>query len=79
MKKSLLDEDESPSHDLTTIYLDEEASEDTRLSPNKYVNHEERSAFHSLPCQTVKTSRGNYLIRIIIYEVIILEIITMLV
>lgn len=68
MKKSLLDQDESPSHELTAIHLDEEASEDTRLSPNKHVDQAERSAFHSMPSQTVRTSRGMsyFVIKIIV-------------
>ena len=57
MKKNLLDDEESPSHELTSIQLDE-VSEDTRLSPNKHVNEADRTFFHGLPSQVVRTSRG---------------------
>jgi len=57
MKKSLLDEAESPSRELTAIHF-EEATEATGLSPNKYENDAERTFFHTLPTEVVKTSRG---------------------
>jgi len=58
MKKGLLDEEESPSHELTAIHLDE-VSEDTRLSPNKHASEVDRTFFHGLPSQVVRTSRGD--------------------
>lgn len=59
MKSNLIDEEESPSRDLTAIHL-EEANELTGLSPNKNrLTVEEQTYFHTLPTEVVKTRRGD--------------------